>query len=108
MRAAKSQSKTGHPDARKFAADLLAWERYGYYQTSKEKAEKQQRVSLALGATEVSRKKVLNATICLPQTNEHFWLPPMDCASSIFPHFFPLASKMYGHKKGPWSCLQTA
>ena len=89
MRAAKSQLKTGHPETNNFARSLILWERYGYFKTSKAKAEDQKRFSLALDATDVSRKKVMNATICLPQTEEHFWLPPMDSASSIFPHFFP-------------------
>ena len=86
MRTAKSQLKTGHPGTASFATDLCLWERYGYFKTSKAKAENQKRFSLALDATDVSRKKVMNATICLPQSKDHFWLPPMDSASSIFPH----------------------
>ena len=86
MRTAKSQLKTGHPAPNTFARELILWERYGYFKTSKAKAEDQKRFSLALDATDVSRKKVMNATICLPQSKDHFWLPPMDSASSIFPH----------------------
>ena len=86
MPTAKSQLKTGHPAPDKFARDIILWERYGYFKTSKAKAEDQKRFSLALDATDVSRKKVMNATICLPQSKDHFWLPPMDSASSIFPH----------------------
>jgi hypothetical protein len=84
MRAAKSQMKTGHPSTTgRFANDLNLWDRYRYFRSCQVVGKGAKRYSLALDATEVSFKKIMNATISFPNAKVHLWLPPMDIAGPL-------------------------
>ena len=78
VRAAKSQSEHAHPEAVNLEGRVKPWERLGYFLTGQRLAAKQHRVSLTMDATDISYKKTLNATMCLPALDLAMWLPPMD------------------------------
>ena len=82
-RAAKSKSQTGVPDPKSFSNRLQGWDRRNYISACKRVAAKQQRFSIALDATEVSFKKVMNATMSLPSRGLQMWMPPMDCLGFV-------------------------
>lgn len=77
-RSAKSQFERGHPDAPNFQSRVKKSERSSYFLSGQRLAAKERRLSLALDATDVSYKKTLNATMCLPRIERALWLPPMD------------------------------
>ena len=77
-RAAKSQMQAAHPDPGSLSYDIKGWERFRYYMRTREVAKSQKRFSLAMDATEVSKKKVMNATMGFPSETLHAWLPPME------------------------------
>jgi hypothetical protein len=78
VRTAKSQSSHAHPGATNLEARVKQWERLKYFRSGQRLAAKQHRLSLAMDATDVAYKKVLNATMCLPAIDRVMWLPPMD------------------------------
>jgi hypothetical protein len=78
IRTAKSQSAAAHPEARSFGQRVQSWERLHYFRKGQALAAKQHRLSLAMDASDVSYKKIMNATMCLPQANVVMWMPPLD------------------------------
>ena len=77
-RSANSQRSASHPEATNFGRRAKPWERMRYLDKARKLARGQKRISLAMDATDISRKKYMNATACLPQLNVVMWLPPMD------------------------------
>ena len=77
-RSANSQRSASHPEATNFGRKAKPWERMRYLDKARKLARGQKRISLAMDATDISRKKYMNATACLPQLNVVMWLPPMD------------------------------
>ena len=75
---AKSKSACGHPELKNFAKKTVNWERKHYYSIGEKLGRKQRRLSLAMDATDVSKRKVMNAAVCFPQRDLHMWLPPQD------------------------------
>ena len=78
VRTAKSQTTHAQPEVKNFEQRVKPWERQFYYRVCQSIAAKQRRLSLAMDATDVSYKKTMNATMCLPQLDLHMWLPPQD------------------------------
>jgi hypothetical protein len=77
-RSANSQRSVSHPEAKNFGRKATPWERMRYLGKARKLARGQKRISLAMDATDVSKKKYMNATACLPRLNVVCWLPPMD------------------------------
>ena len=77
-RSANSQRSASHPEATNFGRRATPWERMRYLDKARKLARGQKRISLAMDATDVSKKKYMNATACLPRLNVVCWLPPMD------------------------------
>ena len=77
-RAAKSQLATSHPEKHNFSKRLQHWDRYNYFLTCKSIAKSELRYSLAMDATDVGRKKMMNSTMCFPRQKVTLWLPPTD------------------------------
>ena len=75
---AKSKSACGHPEVKNFARRGVKWERKQYYSIGEKLGGKQRRISLAMDATDVSKRKLMNAAVCFPQRDLHMWLPPQD------------------------------
>lgn len=82
-RLAKSQSSSGHPDARTFSPKLQKWDRWNYHLLCRKEARGELTLSLAMDATDVSKAKRMNATVHLPQKVRSLWLPPMDSGVSL-------------------------
>ena len=66
-RSANSQMHASHPDARNFGRKAKPWERMRYFDKCRKPARGQRRISLAMNATDISKKNYMNATACLPQ-----------------------------------------
>ena len=78
-RSANSQRSASHPEATNFGCRAAKpWERMRYLDKAGKLARGQKRISLAMDATDISRKKYMNATSRVPQLNVVMWLPPMD------------------------------
>jgi hypothetical protein len=77
-RSAKSQTGAAHPEAANFGQRAQSWDRLNYFRKSQMIAAKQHRFSLAMDATDVSYKKTMNATLCLPEPSLVMWMPPLD------------------------------
>lgn len=75
---AKSKADCGHPEVKNFARKSVKWERKQYFSIGEKLGGKQRRLSLAMDATDVSYRKVMNAAVCFPQQDLHMWLPPQD------------------------------
>ena len=90
VRTAKSQATRAQPEVTNFEQKVKPWERKSYYRRCQHIAAKQRRLSLAMDATDVSYKKTMNATMCLPQLDLHMWLPPQDlCGTRGVPSMWP-------------------
>ena len=78
FRTAKSQTTANVPDPKNLSSRIQKWDRCNYFAACKRAAASQCRLSIALDSTDVSFKKVMNATMSLPRRRMQMWLPPMD------------------------------
>ena len=78
QRTAKSQLAAAHPESQNFGQRMKAADRYAYLKLCRRIAQGQKRFSLAMDATDIIFKKVLNSTLYLPTVKQALWLPPMD------------------------------